>query len=150
MPAAILWVEEGDFITASEISQMFGELIGLWFADLWAKMGARKRIHFVELGPGRGTLTKDALRTAARYDLDPQIHFVEGSPALRKIQKEAFPDVVHHDDLSTLPDDAPLLIVANEFFDALPVHQLVRSAQGWHERLVGLEDDEFVLSLIHI
>nr|WP_298308213.1 SAM-dependent methyltransferase [uncultured Erythrobacter sp.] len=136
--------EEGDFITSPEISQMFGELIGLWFADLWVKMGARKRIHFVELGPGRGTLSKDALRTANRYEFEPILHFVETSPALRKIQKEAFPDVVHHDDLSTLPEDAPLLIVANEFFDALPVHQLVRSANGWHERMVGLDGDDFV------
>ena len=134
--------EDGDFITAPEISQMFGELVGLWFADLWVKMGARKKIHFVELGPGRGTLTKDALRTAQRYELEPQIHFVEGSPALRKIQSQAFPKAIHHDDVSTLPDDAPLLIVANEFFDALPVHQLVRSAQGWHERMIGLEDDK--------
>jgi len=136
--------EEGDFITAPEVSQMFGELIGLWFADLWVKMGSRKRIHFVELGPGRGTLAKDALRTAARYEFDPVLHFVETSPALRKIQKEAFPDVIHHDDLSTLPEDAPLLVVGNEFFDALPVHQLVRSANGWHERLVGLDGDDFV------
>ncbi len=139
---------ENDFITAPEISQMFGELIGLWFADLWVRMGSRKYIHFVELGPGRGTLTTDALRTASRYEFDPQLHFVETSPALRKIQREAFPQVHHHDDLSTLPDDAPLLIVANEFFDALPIHQLVRSADGWHERKVGLSDegsgDDFV------
>ena len=136
--------EEGDFITAPEISQMFGELIGLWFADLWVKMGSRKHIHFVELGPGRGTLSKDALRTAARYEFAPVLHFVETSPALRKIQKEAFPDVIHHDDLSTLPEDAPLLIVGNEFFDALPIHQLIRSADGWHERMVGLDGDDFV------
>jgi SAM-dependent MidA family methyltransferase len=120
---------------------MFGELIGLWFADLWVKMGASKRIHFVELGPGRGTLATDALRAAGRYDFDPTLHFVETSPALRAIQKEKFPDVIHHDDLSTLPDDRPLLIVANEFFDALPIKQLVRSADGWHERMVGLEGD---------
>ncbi|MEE4199729.1 class I SAM-dependent methyltransferase [Erythrobacter sp.] len=132
--------EEGDFITAPEVSQMFGELVGLWFADLWVRMGARKHIHFVELGPGRGTLSKDALRTAARYDFDPQVHFVEVSPALRKLQREAFPDVHHHDDISTLPEDAPLLIVANEFFDALPIHQLVRAADGWHERMVGLAE----------
>ncbi|WP_416830692.1 MAG: class I SAM-dependent methyltransferase [Erythrobacter sp.] len=136
--------EEGDFITAPEVSQMFGELIGLWFADLWVRMGSRKRIHYVELGPGRGTLTKDALRTAARYEFDPQIHFVETSPELRKLQLEAFPKATHHHDLSTLPDDAPLLIIANEFFDALPVHQLVRSAQGWHERMIGLDGDDLV------
>lgn len=136
--------EEGDFITAPEVSQMFGELIGLWFADLWVRMGSRKRIHYVELGPGRGTLTKDALRTAARYEFDPQVHFIETSPELRKLQLEAFPNATHHHDLSTLPDDAPLLIIANEFFDALPVHQLVRSAQGWHERLIGLDGDDLV------
>ena len=116
---------------------MFGELIGLWFADLWVKMGSSKRIHYVELGPGRGTLTQDALRAAGRYDFDPTIHFVEGSPALREIQRERFPDVIHHDDLSTLPEDRPLLIIANEFFDALPIKQIVRSADGWHERMVG-------------
>ncbi|MFN4021068.1 MAG: class I SAM-dependent methyltransferase [Erythrobacter sp.] len=135
--------DQGDFITAPEISQMFGELIGLWFADLWVRMGSRKRIHYVELGPGRGTLARDALTTAARYEFAPQVHFVETSPALRAIQREAFPDCHHHHDLSTLPDDAPLLIVANEFFDALPIHQLVRSADGWFERMVGLEGDRF-------
>ncbi|MFN3864679.1 MAG: class I SAM-dependent methyltransferase [Erythrobacter sp.] len=136
--------DQGDFITAPEISQMFGELIGLWFADLWVRMGSRKRIHYVELGPGRGTLARDALTTAARYDFAPQVHFVETSPKLRALQREAFPDCHHHHDLSTLPDDAPLLIVANEFFDALPIHQLVRSADGWFERMVGLEGDRFV------
>jgi len=135
--------EQGDFITAPEVSQMFGELIGLWLADLWVQMGSRKRIHYVELGPGRGTLAKDALGSAARYEFAPEIHFVETSATLRAIQREAFPDCHHHHDLSTLPDDAPLLIVANEFFDALPVHQLVRSADGWFARMVGLEGEAF-------
>ena len=134
--------DEADFITAPEVSQMFGELIGLWLADLWVRMGSRKRIHFVELGPGRGTLAADALRMARRYEMDPQVHLVEASPVLRKAQLERVPDAVHHEDLSTVPDDAPLLIVANEFFDALPVHQLVRSANGWHERMVGLEENQ--------
>ncbi|WP_324761521.1 class I SAM-dependent methyltransferase [Porphyrobacter sp. TH134] len=135
--------EQGDFITAPEISQMFGELIGLWLADLWVRMGSRKRIHYVELGPGRGTLARDALTAAARYDFAPEIHFVETSASLRAVQREAFPGCHHHHDLSTLPDDAPLLIVANEFFDALPIHQLVRSADGWFDRLVGLDGDAF-------
>lgn len=135
--------DQGDFITAPEVSQMFGELIGLWLADLWVRMGSRKRIHYVELGPGRGTLARDALATAARYEFAPQVHFVETSPTLRAIQREAFPGCQHHHDLSTLPDDAPLLIVANEFFDALPIHQLVRSADGWFERMVGLEGNKF-------
>ncbi len=136
--------DQGDFITAPEVSQMFGELIGLWFADLWVRMGSRKCIHYVELGPGRGTLAKDALTTAARYEFAPEVHFVETSPTLRQLQREAFPGCHHHHDLSTLPDDAPLLIVANEFFDALPIHQLVRSADGWFERMVGLDGENFV------
>jgi SAM-dependent MidA family methyltransferase len=135
--------EQGDFITAPEISQMFGELIGLWLADLWVRMGSRKRIHYVELGPGRGTLAKDALGAAARYEFAPEVHFVETSASLRKLQREAFPDCHHHHDVSTLPDDAPLLIVANEFFDALPIHQLVRSADGWFDRMVALEGEDF-------
>ncbi|MBV7265320.1 SAM-dependent methyltransferase [Erythrobacter sp. WH131] len=133
--------DEGDFITAPEISQMFGELVGLWIADIWVKMGASDNIHYVELGPGRGTLATDVLKTAGKYGFDPHIHFVEGSLALRKVQRQAVPAVRFHNDLSTLPEDRPLLIVANEFFDALPIHQLVRSASGWHERLVGLEGD---------
>lgn len=136
--------QEGDFITAPEISQMFGELIGLWLADMWVRAGRPANVHYVELGPGRGTLGQDALRTAARYDLTPQVHFVEGSENLRQVQRGAIPGVTHHDDITTLPDDGPLLVVANEFFDALPVHQLIRSASGWHERMVGLDGDRFV------
>lgn len=135
--------EQGDFITAPEITQVFGELIGVWFADLWSKMTRRKYIHYVELGPGRGTLAKDALRAAASQGLTPQIHFVETSATLRAIQREAFPECIHHHDISTLPDDAPLLIIANEFFDALPVQHLIRSTDCWYPRMVGLEDDAF-------
>ena len=135
--------DQGDFITAPEVTQMFGELVGLWLADLWVRMGARKHIHYVELGPGRGTLARDALNTAARYDFAPQVHFVETSATLRGLQRAAFPNCRHHHDTSTLPDDAPLLIVANEFFDALPVHQLVSAADGWFERMVALEGDAF-------
>lgn len=135
--------EQGDFITAPEITQVFGELIGVWFADLWSRMTRRKHIHFVELGPGRGTLAKDALRAAATQGFKPQVHFVETSATLRAIQREAFPDCIHHHDISTLPDDAPLLIVANEFFDALPVQHLIRSTDAWYPRMVGLENDAF-------
>ncbi|KPF64127.1 ATP synthase subunit beta [Porphyrobacter sp. AAP60] len=135
--------EQGDFITAPEITQVFGELIGVWFADLWSRMTRRKHIHYVELGPGRGTLARDALSAAAQQGMTPKVHFVETSATLRKIQREAFPDCIHHHDISTLPDDAPLLIVANEFFDALPVQHLIRSTDGWYARMVGLEDDQF-------
>ncbi|WP_095012578.1 class I SAM-dependent methyltransferase [Tsuneonella mangrovi] len=132
----------GDFITAPEISQMFGELIGLWLADMWIRAGRIEPPHYVELGPGRGTLAKDALRTMKRYGLEPFVHFVETSPSLRKLQYDAVPDAEFHDDLSTVPDDGPMLLVANEFLDALPVRQLVRTADGWRERMVGLDADE--------
>ncbi|MEL6878595.1 MAG: SAM-dependent methyltransferase [Pseudomonadota bacterium] len=134
----------GDFITAPEISQMFGELIGLWLADMWAQMGGPAHVYYVELGPGRGTLASDALRTAARFGLDPQVHFVEGSESLRAIQSGTMPGVIHHDDLASLPDDAPILLVANEFFDALPIRQLVRTDKGWRERMVGLDGERFI------
>jgi NADH dehydrogenase [ubiquinone] 1 alpha subcomplex assembly factor 7 len=128
----------GDFVTAPEVSQMFGELIGLWLADIWQRAGSPDWVCYVELGPGRGTLARDALRAASRAGLVPEVHFVETSPALRGLQRAAHPDAVWHDDLSTLPADRPLLLVANEFLDALPVRQLVRTAGGWRERMVGL------------
>ena len=134
----------GDFITAPEISQMFGELIGLWLADMWIRAGRAENVHYVELGPGRGTLAMDALRAMKRYGLVPQVHFVEGSPALRALQAQAVPQAHWHDDMETLPADAPLLVVGNEFLDALPVRQLVRTAQGWRECMVGLGEDGFV------
>ena len=133
----------GDFVTAPEISQMFGELIGLWLADMWDRAG-RPMVHYVELGPGRGTLAGDALGAARRFGLTPPVHFVEASSALRKVQQTLFPGATWHQDLSSLPDDAPLLIVANEFLDALPVRQLVRTPQGWRERMVGLDGDRLV------
>ena len=133
----------GDFITAPEISQMFGELIGLWLADLWDRAG-RPAVHYVELGPGRGTLAADALRAMAKAGLVPSVHFVETSEALRGAQAKAVPHAQWHDDVTTLPGDAPLLIVANEFFDALPVYQLVRRAESWHERLVACQDTMFL------
>lgn len=132
----------GDFVTAPEISQMFGELIGLWLADMWTAAGRPQPVHYVELGPGRGTLAKDALRSAKRYGLEPVVHLVEGSPVLREIQRASLGPVNFHDDLTTVPTDGPLLLVANEFFDALPIRQLVRSAHGWRERMVGLNEDK--------
>ncbi|HEX7751702.1 MAG TPA: SAM-dependent methyltransferase [Novosphingobium sp.] len=134
----------GDFVTAPEISQMFGELVGLWLADIWQRAGSPSPVHYVELGPGRGTLAKDALRAAGRAGLTPTVHFVEASPALRAVQRAALPHAQWHDDLAMVPDDAPLLIVANEFLDALPVRQLVKTADGWRERMVGIEAERFV------
>ncbi len=134
----------GDFITAPEISQMFGELLGLWLADMWHRAGAPARVHYVELGPGRGTLASDALRAAAKAGLNPEVQFVETSDALREIQRQAFPGATWHHDLSTLPTDAPILLIANEFLDALPIRQLVKTSGGWRERMVALEEDGFV------
>ena len=133
----------GDFTTSPEISQMFGELIGLWAADLWNRAG-RPEIAWVELGPGRGTLTADALRAMRAAGLTPPVHFVETSPVLRKAQAERVSQATWHDDLQALPTDVPLIVVANEFFDALPIRQLIRAGNGWHERLVACQDTLFL------
>ena len=133
----------GDFTTAPEISQMFGELVGLWLADLWGRAGAPDDAIYVELGPGRGTLATDALRAMRAARLAPDVHLVETSPTLRRAQADRHPSAIWHDDVATLPDDRPLLLVANEFFDALPIRQLVRGAGSWHERLVGVADGRF-------
>jgi SAM-dependent MidA family methyltransferase len=134
----------GDFVTAPEISQMFGELIGLWAADTWTRMGAPDRLQIVELGPGRGTLMADALRAARA--LPPffeaiQVELVEVSPRLadaqRRTLRECGRPISWRPSLDEVPA-APAIIIANEFFDALPIHQFVRTPDGWRERLVGL------------
>lgn len=130
----------GDFITAPEISQMFGELIGLWLADMWLRAGQPATVHYVELGPGRGTLARDALRAGQRHGFEPRVHLVETSPELKDMQLATIPQAVWHDDLSTIPSQGPVLLVANEFLDALPVRQLIRTEAGWRERMVGLVD----------
>ena len=129
--------QAGDFITAPEISQMFGELIGMWFADLALRAGAGERVAYVELGPGRGTLAADALRAMARAGLAPPVHFVETSPVLRARQRAAGPQASWHGDVAGLPGDRPLIVIANEFFDALPIRQYERTARGWRERMVA-------------
>ena len=131
---------EGDFITAPEISQMFGELVGLWLADLWMRAGSPPNAAYVELGPGRGTLASDALRAMRSVGLDPAVHFIETSPTLRIAQKARAPHAAWHDTLASLPHGSPLLVVANEFFDALPVRQAIPGPQGWHERAVSWND----------
>jgi NADH dehydrogenase [ubiquinone] 1 alpha subcomplex assembly factor 7 len=128
---------EGDFITAPEISQMFGELVGMWITDIWMRHNRPGNVHYVELGPGRGTLAADALRAMARFEFTPPAHFVETSAALRTKQAVNVPHAVFHDNIENLPDTGPLLIIANEFFDALPVRQLILTHAGWRERVVG-------------
>lgn len=133
---------DGDFVTAPEISQIFGELIGLWCADLWRRMGAPDPVLAVELGPGRGTLMADFLRAAATvpdFRRALRLYLVEASPVLRAAQAERLGEAVFADDLDGVPD-GPLLLVANEFLDALPVRQFVRGAAGWAERLVAVDE----------
>jgi NADH dehydrogenase [ubiquinone] 1 alpha subcomplex assembly factor 7 len=138
---------QGDFITAPEISQMFGEMIGLWVIDTWHKMGAPSPFHLVELGPGRGTLMSDLLRVARKIPAfwqAVQIHLIEVSSRLRACQKtmlEPSGSALHwHEDMGDVPH-GPFIVVANEFFDALPVRHLIRGEKGWHERQVGLDEN---------
>ena len=138
---------DGDFTTAPEISQMFGELLGLWAAAVWDTMGRPDPVRLVELGPGRGTLMGDALRAARSspaFRAAVDVHLVETSPTLRAVQKRtlagAAVEPTWHTAFDTVPD-GPALILANEFFDALPIRQFVRLPGGVHERLVGLDDE---------
>ena len=127
----------GDFTTAPEISQMFGEIVGAALADCWARAGRPGGACYVELGPGRGTLASDALRVLARAGVEPAVHLVETSPVLRQAQAGAVPHAQWHDRVDDLPDAAPLLIVANEFLDALPIRQHVDSVERHVEAIGG-------------
>ena len=118
----------GDFITAPEISQMFGELVGAALADVWRRAGRPANARYVELGPGRGTLAADALRTIRAVGLQPSVDLVETSPVLRAEQARAVPKAVWHESFSSV-GEGPLLVVANEFLDALPVRQFVGAAE---------------------
>ena len=141
----------GDFITAPEISQIFGELIGVWCVATWQQMGTPKRINLVELGPGRGTLMADALRAASQsrgFLQAANVVFIETSPVLRDLQERSLGarEVAWCDSLDDVPD-GPILAIANEFFDALPAHQLVRTEAGWCERLVGCDENGLLFML---
>jgi NADH dehydrogenase [ubiquinone] 1 alpha subcomplex assembly factor 7 len=137
----------GDFITSPEISQMFGELIGLWMAAVWRQMGKPENVRIIELGPGRGTMMHDALRAAKVVDgfrSAAVVHLVEVSPALQRVQERRLDDldvpVLWHAALDEVPG-GPSILVANEFVDALPVHQAVKQDDGWHERAVDIGPD---------
>lgn len=137
----------GDFITAPEVSQMFGELVGIWCAAGWQMMDAPAEWNLIELGPGRGTLLADLVRACSvmpglRDGM--QVHLVEMSPVLKTMQAETLKragiEATWHERLEDVPEGQSL-IIANEFFDALPVSQLQKQAGHWHERVVGLADD---------
>lgn len=167
----------GDFITSPDVSQMFGELVGVWSMCLWDQMGQPKQMNLVELGPGRGTLMADLLRGAAKFKEFSEslsIHLVECSPALRKLQLDALQctegdtqrdnsrdgnafsalsgaPISWHADLEQVPRGVPTIILAHEFYDALPVHQFQRTPRGWSEKLIDIAGDSsdgfrFVLS----
>ncbi|CAN1153116.1 Protein arginine methyltransferase NDUFAF7 homolog, mitochondrial [Linum perenne] len=165
---------DGDFITSPEVSQMFGEMIGVWVMCLWEQMGQPAKVNLVELGPGRGTLMVDLLRGATKFKnftASLHIHLVECSPVLQKIQHQnlkcededvageigqrntvtsitASP-VSWYSSLEQVPSGSPTIILAHEFYDALPVHQFQKSSRGWSEKMVDVAEDSklrFVLS----
>ncbi|XP_075494051.1 LOW QUALITY PROTEIN: uncharacterized protein LOC142531712 [Primulina tabacum] len=165
---------DGDFITSPEVSQMFGEMIGVWAMCLWEQMGQPDRVNLVELGPGRGTLLADLLRGASKFKnfTDAlQIHMVECSPALQKLQYQnlkcvtedvadqntekrtistlAATPVSWHTMFEQVPTGLPTIIIAHEFYDALPVHQFQKASRGWCEKMVDVAENSsfrFVLS----
>ena len=137
---------EGDFTTAPEVSQMFGELLGLWAASVWKAIGSPPMLRLIELGPGRGTMMADALR--ALRVLPPlyqslSIHLVEINPVLREKQRATLSgvrNIAWHDSIDDVPE-GPAVIFANEYFDVLPIHQVVKRETGWHERVVEIDDN---------
>lgn len=165
---------QGDFITSPEVSQMFGEMVGVWVMCLWEQMGRPERVNLVELGPGRGTLMADLLRGASKFKNFTEslhVHLVECSPALKTLQHKNLKcvdeenadgdtdkrtvssfvgtPVSWHATLEQVPSGSPTIIIAHEFFDALPVHQFQKGSRGWCEKMVDVAEDSslhFVLS----
>jgi SAM-dependent MidA family methyltransferase len=137
----------GDFITSPEVSQVFGELLGLWAASAWHQMGQPENVRLVELGPGRGTMMQDALRAmqvVPAFRAAIVVHLVEISPALQKRQQETLAGVdvpmMWHQTFDEVPD-GPTIVLANELFDALPVNQAIKQFNGWYERVVEIGPD---------
>ncbi len=141
----------GDFITSPEISQMFGELLGLCLAQTWLDQGSPAQFTLAELGPGRGTLMADVLRATKAvpgFHAAARVVLIEASPTLRVVQAKTLGDYAPTwaDSMANLPDQ-PLYLLANEFFDALPINQFERNANGWRQRMVGLRDDALTFGL---
>nr|XP_043617128.1 protein arginine methyltransferase NDUFAF7, mitochondrial-like [Erigeron canadensis] len=153
---------EGDFITSPEVSQMFGEMVGVWAMCLWEQMGQPNEVNLVELGPGRGTLMADLLRGGSKFEkftTSLHIHMIEVSPALKNIQKTTLKcnnedgadentattltgtPVSWHSTLDEVPTGVPTIIIAHEFFDALPVHQFQKASRGWCEKMIDVAED---------
>jgi SAM-dependent MidA family methyltransferase len=140
----------GDFVTAPEVSQMFGEILGDWAAHSWMQMGTPSECILLECGPGRGTLMADMMRATRNvpgFHEACSVHLLEMSPALKAKQAERLGayEPQWHDNLQSLPEGVPIITVANEFLDALPFRQLIYSG-GWQERVIDVQDDAFVFS----
>ena len=143
--------KDGDFTTAPEISQVFGELIGLFFAEYWLGMEQPTPVHFIELGPGRGTLMADALRAikiVPELEKAVQVHFIDVSPSLKGLQKKAVTTALHHESLDEIPPGVSF-IIANEFFDVLPIRQFIWQDGAWAERMVAEHDGKLAFSVSH-
>ncbi|MDV6329750.1 class I SAM-dependent methyltransferase [Asticcacaulis sp. 201] len=144
---------DGDFLTAPLVSQMFGEMIGVWVAQMWQALGAPGAFRLVEIGGGDGKLMSDILRVAARV---PGLHdaarvtLVEPSPTLRALQAKAVPDAQFVPSLDRLDDDLPVLVIANELLDCLPARQFVRGDNSWFERCVGVQDGRLSFGLVPV
>ncbi len=133
---------DGDFLTAPMVSQMFGEMIGVWVAQTWHALGSPARFRLVEIGGGDGTLMSDILRVAKRVSglsEATDVVMIEPSPVLRNLQSQKVDSAIFVPELDSLSDDLPLIVVANEVLDCLPASQFVRVGDGWHERLIGLD-----------
>jgi SAM-dependent MidA family methyltransferase len=144
-----------DFITSPEISQTFGEMLGLWVVQTWHDQGRPENPRLCELGPGRGTLMADALRAIAaaapQFMMDAEVSLVEASPALMAAQqgklKTSNADIVWYERFDERLADRPLFLIANEFFDCLPIHQFAKTERGWCERMIGLKDGALAFAL---
>jgi NADH dehydrogenase [ubiquinone] 1 alpha subcomplex assembly factor 7 len=146
---------EGDFTTAPEVSQLFGEMLGIWAVLQWQYLGSPTQINIIELGPGRGTLMRDLLRATnhvAPFQKAMHIHMVEASPQLQQKQRQNLlhiaQPILWHGSLDTLPFDKPAIILANEFFDALPIRQLIVKNGAWHERVIVADGDNLAWGTI--
>ena len=141
--------KDGDFITAPEVSQMFGEMIGLWVYDRWVAMGKPKAVQLIEAGPGRGTLMRDILSATEKFHAFSSavsVHFIETSQQLRQQQKKLVPNAQWHSALDTIPH-SDFIMIGNEFFDALPIHQYEKNEDKWHEKMVSVIDGKLTPTL---
>lgn len=144
---------DGDFITAPMVSQMFGEMVGVWIAEVWQAMGAPSAFRLVEIGGGDGTLMSDIRRVLSRVEglaAAAEIVMVDPSAPLRARQQARNPDVRFVAQVADLPDDLPLIVIANEVLDCLPARQFVKAETGWHERCVGLVEGELAFGLVPV